>query len=166
MTSARRLLANRANARKSTGPKTRAGKARAMRNNWRHGLMTPLSSNGEFAPAIETLAHLIAGEGASKERHACACRIAAAQLDLKQVRDARQGLLAAFAPDIVGAMANGKLLQKLAPLNRYEQRALARRRFAIRDFDYVGRDECRQQKIRRHFSSTKPMGENKMTSKA
>jgi len=38
MTSRRQLAANRANARRSTGPKTKAGKARAARNSLTHGL--------------------------------------------------------------------------------------------------------------------------------
>jgi hypothetical protein len=38
MTSKRQLAANRANARRSTGPKTKAGKARSARNSLTHGL--------------------------------------------------------------------------------------------------------------------------------
>jgi len=147
MISARKLFANRANAKKSTGPKTQAGKARVARNGWRHGLMTPVSSNTGFSAEVEALARLITGNDASRERFDCACRIAEAQLDLKQVRDARQEVVAAAAgPNIVAAIADSNLLKKLAPLNRYEQRALARRRFAVRDFDCIGRDERRRAK--------------------
>jgi hypothetical protein len=39
MTSIARLIANRANARKSTGPRTVAGKRRAARNSTRHGFL-------------------------------------------------------------------------------------------------------------------------------
>lgn len=141
MTSARRIRANRANAKKSTGPKTQAGKARVARNGWRHGLMRPVSSSTEFGAEVETLARLIGGDEASRERFDCACRIAAAQLDLKQVRDARQEVVAAAGPNIVAAIADRNLLKKLMPLSRYEQRAIARRRFAARDFDLIGRDE-------------------------
>ncbi|HEV3165955.1 MAG TPA: hypothetical protein VGZ22_18140, partial [Isosphaeraceae bacterium] len=38
MLTERRLLANRQNARNSTGPKTEAGKARSRRNALKHGL--------------------------------------------------------------------------------------------------------------------------------
>ena len=38
MTSSKQIQANRANAKKSTGPKTEAGKARSRRNAWKHGL--------------------------------------------------------------------------------------------------------------------------------
>ena len=150
MNSARRLFANRANARKCTGPKTSAGKARVARNGLRHGLclglVLPASCDAGYPADVETLARVIAGDHASRARHACACRIAAAQLDLKLIRDARQDIVVAAGPDIVGAIKDRKLLAKLKPLSRYEQRALARRRFAIRDFDRVGRDERRQEK--------------------
>jgi hypothetical protein len=38
MTSDQQIEANRANARRSTGPKTADGKARSRRNSWKHGL--------------------------------------------------------------------------------------------------------------------------------
>ena len=62
---------------------------------------------------------------------------------IAQCIDTRQHLLAATGPEIVGAIMDRKLLARLVPLNRYEQRALARRRFAIQEFDRVGRNERR-----------------------
>ena len=158
MTSERRLFANRANALKCTGPRTSAGKARASRNALRHGLELPVSCDGGYSGDVEALARMIAGESASKERHSCACRIAAAQFDLKQIRDARQNLLTATGPDIVGAILDRKLLTRLVPLNRYEQRALARRRFAIQEFDSVGRNERRQTKNKVDFLGNETNG--------
>jgi hypothetical protein len=38
MTSVKQLAANRANAQKSTGPRTEAGKSRSRGNAWKHGL--------------------------------------------------------------------------------------------------------------------------------
>ena len=38
MTSSKQIQANRENAKKSTGPRTEAGKARSRRNAWKHGL--------------------------------------------------------------------------------------------------------------------------------
>ena len=43
MTSPAKIAANRRNARRSTGPRSAAGKARARRNAFRHGLSTPAS---------------------------------------------------------------------------------------------------------------------------
>jgi hypothetical protein len=52
--SARRIAANRANAQKSTGPKSLAGKARAALNAFRHGLATKrILVHGEEAAEFE-----------------------------------------------------------------------------------------------------------------
>jgi hypothetical protein len=63
MTSRRKILGNRANAKRSTGPRSAAGKIRAARNARRHGLAIPVWSQQEFAPDIESLARQIAGVG-------------------------------------------------------------------------------------------------------
>ena len=53
MTSAKQLAANRDNARKSTGPRSKAGKSRSRRNAWKHGLtakeiISPRESSRKF----------------------------------------------------------------------------------------------------------------------
>ena len=60
MTSERQIEANRANARKSTGAKTRAGRQRIRTNAYRHGLAAVF--NGEALAEIEALARQLAGE--------------------------------------------------------------------------------------------------------
>jgi len=82
MISVDRLAANRANARRSTGPKTRDGKASAARNARRHGLELTALRDPTLSGEIEALAREIAGADAGAQRHAAACRIAAAQIDL------------------------------------------------------------------------------------
>ena len=48
MTSVKQLAANRANAKKSTGPRTEAGKSRSRLNSWKHGLTAKeITSVGE-----------------------------------------------------------------------------------------------------------------------
>ena len=74
------------------------------------------------------------------------------------VRDTLQHLLAATGPDIVLAIMDHKLLARLVPLNRYEQCALARRRFAIQAFDRNGRIERRRAKNNVDFLGNKPNG--------
>jgi hypothetical protein len=80
--SARKIHANRANARTSTGPRTAAGKARAARNARRHGLTLSVLADPVRAAELDDIAREIAGEGANPELQELASRIAAAQIDL------------------------------------------------------------------------------------
>jgi hypothetical protein len=131
-----RIAANRANARKSTGPKTAAGKARVSRNARRHGLSRPLFCGGVFTPHVEALAREIAGENACGERLALACNIAAAQLDLARIRIAKRDLqdAANFGSTDAQHPCDWSALSRLERLDRYEQRVFTRRRKAIREF--------------------------------
>ena len=74
MASERQIAANRRNARKSTGPRSAAGKKRAGRNAYRHGLSVSMSSNAAFA----------------LER---ARAVAEAELELARVRRAKVALI-------------------------------------------------------------------------
>ena len=131
-----RIAANRANARKSTGPKTAAGKARVSRNARRHGLSRPLFCGGVFTPHVEALAREIAGENACGERLALTCNIAAAQLDLARIRIAKRDLqdAANFGSTDAQHPCDWSALSRLERLDRYEQRVFTRRRKAIREF--------------------------------
>jgi hypothetical protein len=62
MISARKVSANRANARASTGPKTASGRARAARNALCHGLSLPVYSDPALSEELEALAREIAGQ--------------------------------------------------------------------------------------------------------
>jgi hypothetical protein len=178
LTSERKIRANRANARASTGPQTTRGRARAARNALRHGLSLPVCSHPALSEEVETLAREIAGPGANAETQELARQVAEAQIDLRRVRYLRHQFLSdtlsnqyydplpnmrmkakvlhAFLrpnpPDMsmealrkfVTSTPQGPhklatiLLQeakKLLAMDRYERRALARRKFAIRAFD-------------------------------
>ena len=89
MTSARKLEANRRNARASTGPWTAAGKARAAQNARRHGLSLAALCNPSCAGEVEALAGAIAGADAGLERLGLARAIAGAQIDVMRARSAR-----------------------------------------------------------------------------
>jgi len=185
VTSARKVQANRTNARASTGPKTAAGRVRSAQNARRHGLSLSAVSDPALSPDIKALGQTIAGAGADCELIECAHRIAAAQIDIARVRLARHEAIARalsnpeyqssaaiklsailakrvekysslLRPETVRqfrishpipkptgpnklATILSELSAKLLAMDRYERRALSRRKFAIREFDRVRR---------------------------
>jgi len=58
-TSTRQRVANRRNARRSTGPKTESGRARVAQNALRHGLSRPVAPN---EPNVRAVAEALASE--------------------------------------------------------------------------------------------------------
>jgi hypothetical protein len=89
----RKIIANRANARVSTGPKTTQGRIRSARNAIRHGLSLPIHSDPVLSEDVEALVREIAGKDANADIQGLARHVAEAQIDLRRVRDARHQLL-------------------------------------------------------------------------
>ncbi len=182
MTSARKMRANRANARASTGPKTARGRAHAAQNAFRHGLSLPVCSDPALSEEVEALAREIAGTDGRAEIRELARRAAEAQIDLRRVRSARHRLLSDAlsdpfyesradtrmkvavlsrlvrprAPDIPIADVSAFLTstpkgpqkfavilsreaKRLLAMDRYERRALLRRKVALRSLDDIRR---------------------------
>jgi hypothetical protein len=92
VTSSARAAANRRNATRSTGPRTAQGKARAAQNAHKHGLARSVFDSPTLAAEIENLARLIAGPAADPQRLSHAAAIAAADIDLRRIREERRRL--------------------------------------------------------------------------
>jgi hypothetical protein len=93
MASERQIAANRRNARKSTGPRSGAGKKRASHNAYRHGLTLTITSTAAFAKQLETLVRKIAGDSEDTIVLERAREIAQAELELARVRRAKVALI-------------------------------------------------------------------------
>jgi hypothetical protein len=93
MASERQIAANRRNAQKSTGPHSAAGKKRASRNAYRHGLSIPRSGAG-FTRAVEELACSLVREGADASALELAREAARGMLELDRVRRIEVALIA------------------------------------------------------------------------
>jgi hypothetical protein len=93
--------------------------------------------DGGHSPEVEELAGALAGREAGAIRYEYARQIAAAQSAILDLRRARTQLLAE-ASACKAIIADRKYLRQLGALYRYEKRALARRRRAIRRFTTNG----------------------------
>jgi hypothetical protein len=85
----RQIAANRRNAQKSTGPKTKSGKKRTSLNALRHGLASQRSPAAASSAEIKSLALQIAGDPHNSARYALALDAAAADIELSRVRRMR-----------------------------------------------------------------------------
>jgi hypothetical protein len=86
MATERQIAANRANARRSTGPRSGAGKTRASQNAYRHGLTAIALSSVECEKRIEKLARRIAGNLSDTVTLEMARTAARSEFDLERIR--------------------------------------------------------------------------------
>ncbi|QRM28262.1 hypothetical protein [Microvirga sp. VF16] len=147
MTSPQQRASNRANAQKSSGPRSKEGKARSARNALKHGLAAPVALDNAIAWHIASLARSFVGDQDPNSLiWIYARQIAEAELDLVRIRQARVKAWNQQAaewtsppgrslPDERGIQTYRTLSSLLARIDRYERRALSRRRTAIKALD-------------------------------
>jgi hypothetical protein len=138
-----RAEANRANAKRSTGPRTAAGKARVSKNALRHGL-TAAQPDADSVP-VEVLG--LASRLCGRAQAGFAGRNAAeSELYLARIRIIKQRVLEAVVkrveaetkqnqsldPDDVMARALIECADELLKLDGYERKARSRRKKAFR----------------------------------
>src|SRR6187200_3004233 len=101
MVSPKQAAANKANAQRSTGPRSIAGKSRSRANALKHGLAVPASATPELAPEIARLAHALAGPAVDHPAvYQAATRVAEAAIDLMRVRHAHIALVERLFQDL------------------------------------------------------------------
>ena len=124
MASKRQVEANRANAAKSTGPRTSTGKIMSSRNAYRHGLSRWDDSDGSGLAGFDAIL--------TKEFKGAGMEIALQ--DLAQARN-RQDRLRAIRIGLILAViekAEPKQMKFLSRLERYEKAALSRQRRGLK----------------------------------
>ena len=149
MATDRQIAANRANSKKSTGPKSRDGKRRASQNAHIHGLRGRSPIDPDWIQRVEQQAREIIDSTQGRIDLAHARSIAQAHQALLRARSISNALvmniLASRASGAAISLSSDRLTQDpdgaravelavplLRVLDRYEHRALARRDRAIR----------------------------------
>jgi hypothetical protein len=125
MATAQQIAANRANAKKSTGPRSPTGLARSSRNALSHGLSLPLSQN-ELGTA-EALAKALSacpGEGLAAE-------LAKAHVEISRARQARTHALEELLESLNLPVDPNDRARSIKKIERYERLAAQKRRRAV-----------------------------------
>src|ERR1044072_6217533 len=102
MTSPAKIAANRRNARRSTGPRSAAGKARARRNAFRHGLATPASLVHVAMNRIDDLVNALTRDFSRQLEFELATVAAEAQVEIERVRQTKVTLVNRAAAHLRG----------------------------------------------------------------
>jgi hypothetical protein len=93
MATEKQIAANRRNAAKSTGPRSAAGKKRAGRNAYRHGLSLARASTPTLSKQLEERARELAGTSEDQVILGLAHAVAAAEFDVDRVRRTKVSLI-------------------------------------------------------------------------
>jgi hypothetical protein len=130
MATAKQVAANRANAARSTGPRTPAGRAKSSRNAFRHGLSLSLPRDLTTATEIDRLARAFAGNNPSAQQLMAASEFATVHCELTRIRALRFA-----ATPALSATLDPRRLHWVLGFDRYEQAALSRRKRAAKTLD-------------------------------
>jgi hypothetical protein len=131
MSSDRQIAANRNNSKRSTGPRSKAGREVSRCNARRHGLAIGIGNDPVFNDHIEKLADALSS-GTQNVREQ-ARETAEAQLELLRIRQFRAWLFEThYCTDAALPKGLVELNESLAKLERYERRAFSRRKRALR----------------------------------
>jgi len=159
MTSPAKIAANRRNARRSTGPRSAAGKARARRNAFRHGLATPASLDHVAMDRIDDLIFALTMDSPNQLELELATLAAEAQSEIERVRQTKVTLVNrayAHLRDEGGrllsageraALAFAGKTEILMACERYERRAIWRRNRALQALAKLQRELRREEAI-------------------
>ena len=93
MSSEDRILANKRNAARSTGPITDAGKLRASGNALKHGLNVSIRREPSVSSQIEALAMAITGDNPTPQQLNAAHDIAEATFELRRVQQFKLSII-------------------------------------------------------------------------
>jgi hypothetical protein len=115
---------------RSTGPKTAAGKLKASRNAFRHGLSAAVPWDSATSAKVGAISRVLAGEQATEDRLRSAADFTRAQLELLRIRSIRAERLTKIDLDD----NNLQELRRLVALDRHERYALTKRRRASLKF--------------------------------
>jgi hypothetical protein len=127
MTSQRKIEANRRNAKRSTGPKTVLGKKRSRANALKHGLAAAMLRPVEKPDDRELYEALLGSGHSTSAQREQALAIVEATSELEYVRSIRTKIVQSL--DDIHFMCCD-LVDAVLSTERYERRALARRRKA------------------------------------
>ena len=147
MISERKRVANAQNAKRSTGPRTPAGKAASRYNALRHGLAIPIVGDPTYTAEINELARMILDGVEDRAALAYAQIIAEQSIELRRIAAAKTALHSCALADAEKAAEDqddeeawrdeGEPLADAAAVlrsfERYERRAISRRKTAMRD---------------------------------
>jgi hypothetical protein len=130
-----RRVANKRNARLSTGPNTPRGKLVSSQNAVRHGLARPIWSDPAAAKGIEILAARLAGFKNEFFYRALARDVAECFFDVERVRNGRaQVLYELFTSVNADPNKPARIVDQLEKMWRYERRVRSKYRKALRAF--------------------------------